>query len=772
MKKSAVNLLAEIVNTRELSRAQEIVRELEQKHDFAWRPVGDREANYGNIAMGSDPGHAFVERVTNAIDAVIEREAIRSAKKGGKGKRLPRVPRDAVEDWFRVPGGRVSSLPAQLKKDEKKGVSRQDLADEIVIRVFDSASKKEPTVEVRDFGVGLTPADVPRTILSLNAENKITKPYLAGAYGQGGSTALAFSPLGCMIVSRRQKDLLEPGESDTVAITFVRYNELDAAKNKNGRFEYLVLPSREVAGVEASEIPDFDSGTSVVHFQLAIPRYSARITQLTGSLWWLLQNSLFDPVLPFWVEERRRSMLEQSKEVDRRTIAGNFTRLMDDKKERIEHADSADVSLSYAGDETLLKVNYWVVKPPKDGDGDAIATYVDPYRPIAFTFNGQTHGTEDRRFTRERLSLPYLANFLIVQVELDHLSPPARRALLSTTRDRLKKLPFYDEIMEAVANALGEDENLAALDDARKERLLSKHSEAEREKMRQRFARLMERFKAGVDTSASGKGTSSHGRKAAPPGTRQHLAALPTKEEPSFIRIGNAQKPILVQLDRQVLIRLESDAPDGYLLANRSAKLTIASEPEDVLTLVSKSDFSRGRSRLTVKPTLKAKVGDEGSISVFLFKPNGKPLPAKVGFKVIAPNEHQTAGHEGKSKVHVPEPIPVRRDEWPEHKWDESSVAKVNDDGKDIEIFVNIDNKHLVRLLETGGYQEVGITRMRNNFLLYVAFYAWAKHSAEQGKENALSGKDFEEYERAELDRAAQTVCHAISSVSRMEEED
>jgi len=65
-------------------------------------------------------------------------------------------------------------------------VSRQDLADEIVIRVFESASKKEPTVEVRDYGVGIVPAALPLTILSLNAENKITKPYLAGAYGQGG----------------------------------------------------------------------------------------------------------------------------------------------------------------------------------------------------------------------------------------------------------------------------------------------------------------------------------------------------------------------------------------------------------------------------------------------------------------------------------------------------------------------------------------------------------------------------------------------------------
>jgi hypothetical protein len=86
------------------------------------------------------------------------------------------------------------------------------------------------------------------------------------------------------------------------------------------------------------------------------------MTQVTGSLWWLLQNSLFDPVLPFWVEERRSGMLAKEKEADRRTIAGNFSRLMDDKKKRIEHSDSIDVQLEHADEESKIRINYWVVQ--------------------------------------------------------------------------------------------------------------------------------------------------------------------------------------------------------------------------------------------------------------------------------------------------------------------------------------------------------------------------------------------------------------------------
>src|SRR5206468_3803658 len=124
------------------------------------------------------------------------------------------------------------------------------------IRMFDGLVKKQPTLEVRDFGVGLTAGLIPDTILSLNATNKITKPYLAGAYGQGGSTALAFSPDGTLFCSRRQLDLLD-GDGDEIAITFARFNELDPKRNKNGRYEYLVWEDNAVGAVP-SELLDFD----------------------------------------------------------------------------------------------------------------------------------------------------------------------------------------------------------------------------------------------------------------------------------------------------------------------------------------------------------------------------------------------------------------------------------------------------------------------------------------------------------------------------------
>lgn len=770
MKKAAKDLLVSLAGARDLATAIRCVRDLEKDHGFKWRAVGDREGNYGSINIGSDPGSAFVERITNAIDAVIEGEALRRLEKKGKQKRNPSSPREAVEDWFGVPGGRVANL-RQLAKGMEK---RQALADKIVVSILDGSTKKTPTLEVRDYGVGLTGPLIPKTILSLNDQNKIDKHYLAGAYGQGGSTALAFSPKGVLFASRRQPELLPSGEEDAVAITFARFNELDPNRNKNGRYEYLVLGDDSVATLPPSMFQDFEAGTCIVHFDLEIPQYSARMTQLQGSLWWLFQNALFDPVLPFWAEERRKNMLGDSKEADRRTIAGNYTRLMDSKSESVEYPGTVDVSLDHEGAATTTKVNYWVLKPdPEKPGASAVEAYVNQYRPIAFTFNGQTHGTEERRFISDRLGFPYLAKSLIIQVELDHLSSQARRSLMSSTRDRLKQLGFYEDLCDEIAKALSEDDELIRLDGVRKEQILSKHSDVEREKMKQRFARLMERFNAGVDAFAKARSPGGGGgRRPTAPGGRKALAPLPTQDNPTFIKIGNTQKPVPIRLDRHALIRLESDAQDGYLTSHVHAKITVDCEPEGVLKLHSRSDFRGGRSRLTIGPTEKAKDGDTGTLTVVLFTPKDETLRAKTTFVVEKPEDLPTSGSGERSKVDVPEPIEVYRAEWPNFGWNEAHVAEVRTTASDTKIYINMDNKHLVRLLQSGSYQEVGIKRMKSNFLLYAAFYAWVRDVGEKAKRSTLSGEDFEEYQQRELDRMAQTVVYSISSLSRLEGEE
>ena len=127
MAQDELELLIRPSNAVDLADAKSSIRDLESHFLYTWRPVGDNEANYGLINIGSEPGNALIQRVTNAIDAVIEREAL--VRLGRDGVSFPASPREAVELWFRVPGGRVANLGDPTK--------RQPLADNVVVTFLD-----------------------------------------------------------------------------------------------------------------------------------------------------------------------------------------------------------------------------------------------------------------------------------------------------------------------------------------------------------------------------------------------------------------------------------------------------------------------------------------------------------------------------------------------------------------------------------------------------------------------------------------------------------
>jgi hypothetical protein len=62
MSKLEREALINLAKSMSLAEAEQAVQFLEKKCSYTWRPVGDNEANYGLINLGSDPGHALIER--------------------------------------------------------------------------------------------------------------------------------------------------------------------------------------------------------------------------------------------------------------------------------------------------------------------------------------------------------------------------------------------------------------------------------------------------------------------------------------------------------------------------------------------------------------------------------------------------------------------------------------------------------------------------------------------------------------------------------------
>jgi hypothetical protein len=156
---------------------------------------------------------------------------------------------------------------------------------------------------------------------------------------------------------------------------------------------------------------------------------------------------------------------------------------------------------------------------------------------------------------------------------------------------------------------------------------------------------------------------------------------------------------------------------------------------------------------------------------VFLFTPDERTLSSSCAIKIETPEDAESSGTSKKSRVQVPDPIPVTKEQWGEMGgWTDATVADVRADKENTKIYVNVDNRHISRLLHSGGYQETGVKRMKNSYLLYVAFYSWMQHLAKTG--SALDDKEFDEYKERELDRASQLVVHTISAAGRLDDDE
>ena len=163
-----------------------------------WTCVGDTKYNLSAINMLKDSGKGLIERITNGIDAVLEKE------KEKNGLDSPKTADDIVKVAF--------PHYYENKQNIKKGVSdRQnacETADKVIVAINDSTKSNKPTVDVVDQGCGISGEKFGDTILSIHKGNKSTtdKNYLIGAFGQGGSTSLPFS-FATIIVSKKDGNI-------------------------------------------------------------------------------------------------------------------------------------------------------------------------------------------------------------------------------------------------------------------------------------------------------------------------------------------------------------------------------------------------------------------------------------------------------------------------------------------------------------------------------------------------------------------------------------
>lgn len=206
--------------------------------DTKWTPYGDNESFYGVVEnQQAHPVPALVEKITNGIDAILEKK-VREDGIDIKSAEAPASVLEALDRYF------------PNHRDWDLGEARRRQAGDL--QIVASGPRRDTSLLVYDNGVGQAPADFAGTFLSLLRGNKNEVHFVQGKYNMGGAGAIAFcGDRRFQLVASKRYDGSEP-----LGFTLLRRHPPElaaAAGRKNTWYEYLVF-DRQVASIEVDAL--------------------------------------------------------------------------------------------------------------------------------------------------------------------------------------------------------------------------------------------------------------------------------------------------------------------------------------------------------------------------------------------------------------------------------------------------------------------------------------------------------------------------------------
>ncbi len=455
---------------------------------IVWAPFNDTASNDGPMTLNAYPGRAFIERVTNEGDANLEAKALTHIGP------MPASPAEAAASWFGLGAGALST---GLKVDDARDLAQKTVT--VTGFVGDPKDHKDSIFDARDYGIGLTAAEMPSTILSLNRGNKKSKQWLTGKHGQGASSTYQYSDL-TLIVSRKVG-------AKTVAFTLVEatWDSENGILAKTPTYRYLTIDGK-VPEIEVPE-KDFPPGTLVRH----IGYNAADLFNPIGenSLYGLLMRSLAEPLFPVWLEMfslrsgsalgyptlpgyRRYGRLirgsvnalerawAETLKAPRTTKTGNGEPISDEDSltvdvngTRVLHRASEYYQMpkwDYGGRTGMgelgrVRITYWVTDPGGRSSQDPLRNWVDPEKTILMTLDGQTHAEESRAIVtgQSGAKLWAVGRYMVVQIDCNALDARAKYEMFTSTREHAKETPIKKMILEELIRRLSFDTKIQDL---------------------------------------------------------------------------------------------------------------------------------------------------------------------------------------------------------------------------------------------------------------------------------------------------------------------
>lgn len=411
-----------------------------------WKFLGNNSSNGSSINILKHGEKGLIERITNAIDAVIEKQkninGIASATKASSiiKKAFPKY----YENLLNVSNG------------EQFKVQTYDAANQVILAANDAIGTKKITFDVIDQGTGISGENFPNTILSLNQGNKLSrdKCYLIGAFGQGGSTSLPFT-YATIIVSK---------QNGKYYFTIVK--EVELSDYKNSCYVYLTVDNQIPEAKLVNSIDENheylktfiegESGTLVRMIETDVSK-EYRLNDITKEHMLInyIDTNLFNVGLPVKIIENRANFRDNPSNQNR-YAHGAFARLQNSKYVKKEWSGTLKVEVNNQS----YNIDYYVILPNDESKWGSVSESKQIFQrlnvtedPIIYTVNGQTISSESFNKFKNSTGLNFLQYRLLIVINLDVLGMEKYR-FFTSDRARIKETDktrgFLQQVFEAI----------------------------------------------------------------------------------------------------------------------------------------------------------------------------------------------------------------------------------------------------------------------------------------------------------------------------------
>lgn len=414
-----------------------------------WAYLDNNPYNQSAVGILKDSGKGLIERITNGIDSILEKEIkIHNVQN-------PQTPEDIIKIAF--PNYYKNKQDILINDQTRQSACETDNLLRVVVN--DSTKSNKPTIDVIDSGTGIKGENFINTILSIQKGNKshIDKNYSIGAFGHGGSTSLTFS-YATIIISKYDNKFY---------FTIIKKCELYDLKMDSYLYFAVNGVVPEITSVSKTNIQylnqfiDQESGTLVRMIDAEIPR-EFRYNDVTkpGMLYDYINTELYDVSIPVKVIDNRDDYTSNSGQQARNSY-GTKSKIMTTNYVRKENKGT--ISIEHNGRE--YKLNYYFILPIDSEEWAKDSKCKDVYKqfnvhldPIIYTVNGQYIASEG--FTKlKNAGLSFLQYRLLVEINLDLLGKDKYR-FFSTDRSSIKDSDLTKGFLDQVIRALKGEEKI------------------------------------------------------------------------------------------------------------------------------------------------------------------------------------------------------------------------------------------------------------------------------------------------------------------------